>query len=52
MTDRHGREEERDRPSREDERQREEKERRSAELQESWRRNHPSQEEEGKDRPK
>jgi hypothetical protein len=49
----------RDRESRErgaseeaDERQREERERRSDELKESWRRNHPSEEEDGgKGRP-
>jgi len=53
MTDRHRRDEERDRHSREeDERRREEKERRSDELRESWRRNHPSEEEEKKDWPK
>jgi hypothetical protein len=52
MTDRHSRDEERERLSREEERRREEKERRSEELQKSWRRNHPSQEEERKDRPK
>lgn len=54
MTDRYRRDEERDRLSREeDERRREEKERRSDELRESWRRNHPSEEEErNKDRPK
>ena len=51
MTDR--RDDERDRSSREEETQRlEDKERRSDELQEAWRRNHPSEEEEGgKDRP-
>ncbi len=47
MTDRRGRDEERDRHSRkEDERQREDKERRSDELQEAWRRHHPSEDEE------
>jgi hypothetical protein len=47
MTDR--RDEERERPSREeDEKRREDKERRSDELQEAWRRNHPSDEEEGR----
>ena len=48
------RDEESERASREeDERRREEdKERRSSELKESWRRNHPSEEEdEGKGRP-
>jgi hypothetical protein len=53
MTDRHSRDEERERPSREEETQRlEDKERRSDELQEAWRRNHPSEQEEGgKGRP-
>ena len=47
MTDR--RDDERDRPSREEDAQRrEDKERRSDELQEAWRRNHPSEEEEGR----
>jgi hypothetical protein len=47
MTDR--RDEERERPSREEETQRrEDKERRSDELQEAWRRNHPSEQEEGR----
>ena len=46
------RDEERERASREDdEKRREDKERRSDELKESWRRNHPSEEEEGKGRP-
>jgi len=47
------RDEERERPSREEDEQkrREDKERRSDELKESWRRNHPSEEEEGKYRP-
>ena len=48
------RDEERERASREeDEKRREaEKERRSSELKESWRRNHPSgEEDEGKGRP-
>jgi hypothetical protein len=51
MTD--SRDEERERPSREEDEQkrREDKERRSDELKESWRRNHPSEEEEGKGRP-
>ena len=51
MTDR--RDEERERPSREEDEQkrREDKERRSDELKESWRRNHPSEEEQGKGRP-
>jgi hypothetical protein len=49
MTDRRSRDDERDRPSREEETQRlEDKERRSDELQEAWRRNHPSKEEEGR----
>jgi hypothetical protein len=53
MTDRRSREDEREKPSREEETQRlEDKERRSDELQEAWRRNHPSEEEEGgKGRP-
>ena len=53
MTDRRSRDEERDKPSREEEQQRREdkerrehKERRSDELKESWRRNHPSEQEE------
>lgn len=52
MTDRRGRDEERDRVARdEDKRRREDKERRSDELQEAWRRHHPSEDEErGKDR--
>jgi hypothetical protein len=46
MTDR--RDDERERPLREEETQRrEDKERRSDELKESWRRNHPSEQEEG-----
>ena len=47
------RDEERERASREeDEKRQEDKERRSSELKESWRRNHPSEEEdEGKGRP-
>jgi hypothetical protein len=49
MTDRRSRDDERERPSREEETQRlEDKEKRSDELQESWRRNHPIEEEEGK----
>jgi hypothetical protein len=49
MTDRRSREDEREKPSREEETQRlEDKERRSDELQEAWRRNHPSEEEEGR----
>ena len=49
MTDRSRREDERERPSREEEPQRlEDKERRSDELQEAWRRNHPSEKEEGR----
>jgi hypothetical protein len=53
MTDRRSRDDEREMPSREEETQRlEDKERRSDELQEAWRRNHPSEEEEGgKGRP-
>jgi hypothetical protein len=44
MTDRP--DEECERPSREeDEKRREDKERRSSDLQEAWRRNHPSEEE-------
>ena len=52
MTDGSSRGEEREGPSREgDEEQRgEERERRSEDLQEAWRRNHPSEEEEGKGR--
>ena len=47
MTDRSGRSEERERLSLEDEQQRrEDKERRFDDLQESWRRNHPSEQEE------
>jgi hypothetical protein len=54
MTDRSSRDEERDRPSRDEEQQRREnKERRSDDLQEAWRRHHPSEKEHGgKDRPK
>ena len=49
MTDRRSRDDERERPSREEETQRlEDKEKRSDELQESWRRNHPIEEEEGR----
>jgi hypothetical protein len=53
MTDRRSRDDEREMPSREEETQRlEDKERRSDELQEAWRRNHPSEKEEGgKGRP-
>jgi hypothetical protein len=52
MTDGSSRDEERDRTSREeDERRREDKEKRSDKLKESWRRNHPSEEEERKGRP-
>jgi hypothetical protein len=48
MTDRSRRDEERERPSREEDDQRQEdKQRRSGELQEAWRRNHPSEQEEG-----
>jgi len=47
MTDGSRRDEERERPSREeDEKRREDKERRSSDLQEAWRRNHPTEEEE------
>jgi hypothetical protein len=48
MTDR--RDDERERTEKDDGRLREERERRSDELKESWRRNHPSEEEEGKGR--
>ena len=49
MTDRRSRDDERERHSREEEPQRlEDKEKRSNELQESWRRNHPIGEEEGR----
>ena len=49
MTDRRSRDDEREMPSREEETQRlEDKERRSDELQEAWRRHHPSEEEEGR----
>jgi hypothetical protein len=53
MTDGSRRDEERERPSREEgEKRREDKERRSDKLKESWRRNHPSEQEEvGKDWP-
>jgi hypothetical protein len=52
MTDRRRPDEERERPSREEgEKRREDKERRSDDLQESWRRNHPSEEEKSKDWP-
>ena len=52
MTDGSRPDEERERPSRkEDEERREERDRRSDELREAWRRNHPSEEEEGKGRP-
>jgi len=54
MTDGSRRGEEREWPSREeDEKRREDKERRSSDLQEAWRRNHPSEDSEagGKDRP-
>jgi len=49
MTDR--RDDERKRTDEADEHQREERDRRSDELREAWRRNHPSEEEEGKGRP-
>jgi hypothetical protein len=48
MTDR--RDDERERTEKDDGRLREERERRSDELKESWRRNHTSEEEEGKGR--
>ena len=49
MTDRRSRDDEREMPSREEETQRlEDKERRSDELQEAWRRNHPSEQEESR----
>jgi len=52
MTDGSRPDEEREGPSREeDEERREERDRRSDELREAWRRNHPSEEEEGKGRP-
>ncbi len=51
MTDGSSRDEERERLWREDERRREDKERRSDKLKESWRRNHPSEEEKRKDWP-
>ena len=53
MTDRSTPDEERERLSPEEhERRREDKERRSSDLQEAWRRNHPSEVEEGgKGRP-
>jgi hypothetical protein len=51
MTDR--RDDERKRTEETDEHQREERDRRSDELREAWRRNHPSEQEEGrKDRTK
>jgi hypothetical protein len=56
MTDRRGERDHewRDRKKDEeaDKRLREERDRRSDELKESWRRNHPSEEEERKDQPK
>lgn len=53
MTDRSKERDERERTEKDRERRREdeERERRSDELRESWRRNHPSEEEEGKGRP-
>jgi hypothetical protein len=48
MTDRRSRDEERERPSREETQRLEDKVKRSDELQESWRRNHPIGEEEGR----
>jgi len=52
MTDRSKERDERERTEKDRERRREdeERERRSDELRESWRRNHPSEEEEGKGR--
>ena len=47
MTDRSRPDEERERLSREEHERRREDERRSNDLQEAWRRNHPSEEEEG-----
>jgi hypothetical protein len=52
MTDGSGPDEGREGPSREgDEERREERDRRSEDLREAWRRNHPSEEEGGEDRP-
>lgn len=53
MTDRSKERDERERTEKDRERRREdeERERRSDDLRESWRRNHPSEEEEGKGRP-
>ena len=52
MTDGSRRDEEREGPSWEgDEERREKRERRSEDLQEAWRRNHPSEEEQRKVRP-
>ena len=55
MTDRReerdGERRERRQAEEDEERLREERDHRSDELKESWRRNHPSEEEEGKDRP-
>ena len=52
MTDGSRPDEEREGLSREEaEERREERERRSDDLREAWRRNHPSEEEEGKGRP-
>ena len=52
MTDGSRPDKERERPSHEeDEERREERDRRSDDLREAWRRNHPSEEEEGKGRP-
>jgi len=55
MTDRHSERDlerrERKHSEEDEKRLREERDRRSDELKESWRRNHPSEEEEGKGRP-
>jgi len=53
MTDRHSERERRERRQSEEDEERlsEERDRRSDELKESWRRNHPSEEEEWKGRP-
>ena len=49
--ERDGERRERRQAEEDEERLREERDRRSDELKESWRRNHPSEEEEGKGRP-
>lgn len=53
MTDRSKERDERERTEKDRERRREdeERDRRSDQLREAWRRNHPSEEEEGKGRP-